>query len=411
MLRRCKPGAFGSTRGLVLVVLVTHTARLGGAELSLLRLCAAVDPTRTAVRVICFEDGPLVAELRRVGITVEILTSAGAWVEKSRGSTGRLSGLVSLGAGSAAHARRVGRRIRELRPDVVQSWTLKAHLVSTIARPIYRRPLVWFLHDRITDDYLGRRNRLVLQALSRMPDAIIANSRATAATLPRARVVAYPGLSPDQFLPADAQHEPPLGPAEILLLGRISPTKGQREAIRAMPRVLASVPDARLRIVGTPLFGEDAYAATCRQLVMQLGLEDSVDFAGFSSDPREDLDRAAVLVHASPTPEPFGQVIAEAMARRVPVIGTDAGGVPELLRDDGQARGLLVPPGNPEALADAIVSVLLDPGAAQARADHAYRFASEHVTIERTAEIVERTWRQVARGQDLRGLRCLAPDG
>lgn len=378
------------------MLIVTHTARLGGAELALARLCEAVHPAATRLRVICFEDGELVSRLRRIGVEVEVLAPAAPWVDQARGSTDRPAGLASLGLGSTVHARRVAARIRELRPDVVQSWTLKAHLVTTLAWPAYRRPLVWFLHDRITEDYLGARNRRVLLALSRVPDAIIANSHATAATLPRAQVVAYPGLTQDQFLPPDAATPTRRTPPEILLLGRISPTKGQHEAILAMPHILASVPEARLRIVGTPLFGEDEYAAKCRDLAVRLGVERSVEFAGFSPDPRADLDRASVLVHASPMPEPFGQVIAEAMARRTPVVASDAGGVPELLMQGGQAHGLLVPPGHFEALSEAVLDVMHRPSPAAHRASEAYDFATRTLTIEQTATIVEQAWLRVS---------------
>lgn len=381
------------------VLVVTHTARLGGAELALLRLCRALDPTTAVIRVACFEDGPLVQLFRKEGVPVDILRSGGSWSTQERTSTGQLRGLARVTTGAVGQAARVARHIKEVRPDVVQSWTLKAHLVTTLGLPFHARPLVWFLHDRVTGDYLGPLNRRVLETLSRIPRAVIANSRATASTLPRACAVAYPGLTESQFRPVEVTRDRTRdSPPTVLLLGRISPTKGQREAIVALSTVREHHPDVRLRIVGSAMFGEQGYEAECRQLVGDLGLSDAVEFAGYSPDPQVDLDQASMLLHASPVPEPFGQVIAEAMARGVPVVATDAGGVPELMIDSGEECGLLVPPGDPAAIADAVHATLSDPAAAADRAARAYRAADERFRISTTVDVVTRVWRTVGGG-------------
>lgn len=377
------------------VLIVTHTAQLGGAELALLRLCNAVSPATSSLRVISFESGDLVDQLQRMGVPVDVVPPLGHWQSTSRHATREIAGVARVGIGGAVQAARLAMRIRQLNPDVVQSWTLKAHLVTTVAWPLYRRPLVWFLHDRVTEDYLGRLNVLTVRALARVPDAIIANSQATADTLGRPATVAYPGLSVEQFCPPNSSTRLRKTNPELLLLGRISPTKGQAEAIKSLPVIHEHFPTARLRIVGAPLFGEEGYAARCLKLVKELGLESAVEFAGHTADPRQELDAASVLIHSSPTSEPFGQVIAEAMARNVPVVATDAGGVPELLIRDGETLGLLVPPGDHTALASAVIEVLEHPLDARVRAARAFSVASRVFTIEHTAEVVEDTWRRV----------------
>lgn len=381
------------------VLVITHTARLGGAELALLRLCTAIDPKLFQISIICFENGDLVARLRAMGVEVRVIPSIGDWNNRSRHATRRVQGLSGMALGSLVQAIRTGSHIRNLRPEIVQSWTLKTHVVTTLAWPVYRRPLVWFLHDRMTVEYLGPLNRRLIQVLSRAPRAILANSRATAQTIPRSCVVAYPGLTSEQFLPPSTSRRTIAFP-ELLLIGRISPTKGQREAILAMKRIVVDYPDAQLRIVGAPLFGEEAYENECHELVSMLGLDSAITFVGQSEDPRGEFDRASVLIHASSTPEPFGQVIAEAMARKLPVVATDAGGVPELLRHDGQQLGLMVAPGDHKALADAVVEVLANPARAAARAERAYAVASAMFTIEHTARVVENTWESVGAHPD-----------
>lgn len=378
------------------VVVVTHTADLGGAELALLRLCAAVDRSAFHVEVVCLEDGDLTDGLRDLGVGVHVLPPTGRWVSGARRSTGDVGGALTMAAGGARQAAGLSRLLRRLAPDVVQSWTLKSHLVTTLALPAVRRPLVWYLHDRVSEDYLGRLNSAVVAALSRASAAILANSGATAATLARTSVVAYPGLAPEQFRDPAARGGV-VARADLLMLGRIARTKGQREVLLAMPEILASCPSARLTVVGAPLFGEEEYAAECRAMVSRLGLQDAVSFVGPSARPTRDLDDATLLVHASPVPEPFGQVVAEAMARGVPVVATDAGGVKELLQDDGGDVGLLVPPGDPSALARAVLEVLHDPAGARRRATAAYERARARFTIEQTASTVQAVWSQVGR--------------
>jgi glycosyltransferase involved in cell wall biosynthesis len=189
------------------------------------------------------------------------------------------------------------------------------------------------------------------------------------------------------------------------MVGRISPTKGQLEVVRAMPAVRAAVPGARLRVVGEAAFGAADYADAVREEVRHLGLEDAVELVGFVPDTRAELDGAAVCVHASPVPEPFGQVVVEAMVRGVPVVATRAGGVEEILTDDdddhtdtrtdtgtGEPLGLLVPPGDVAAIAAAVSDVLTAPEAARARAERARASALRRFPVARTAEVLTRVW-------------------
>lgn len=385
------------------MVILDHTAALGGAELALLRLLQAIDPDDAAVSVLLFSEGTLAERLRADGVPVEILPLGGL-AALDRAASGE-SWLRATGNAAAIvpFAVRLGRRLRELDPDVIHSTSLKADLIAVPASWLARRPLVWHVHDRISPDYLPDPLVRLIRALARLvPRQVIANSRATADTLPGARnlTIAYPGFGPDQATSSPGDHVPPDVPT-IGILGRISPTKGQLVFVRAAARVLQRHPEARFSIIGEPLFGEHDYARQVHDEVSTLGIVDHVRFAGFVSDPRAALDTLTACVHASPTPEPFGQVVVEAMARGVPVVATQGGGIAEIVRPEpeGEPLGLLVPPGDPEALATAILAVLDHPDEARARAERAWRSAIERFAVERTAATITQVWRQGATGR------------
>ena len=182
------------------------------------------------------------------------------------------------------------------------------------------------------------------------------------------------------------------------LLGRVSPTKGQLELVRAASVVLRERPDVRFRLVGAPLFGEEAYASLVEREVTRLGLDRQVTVEGFAVDPTRVLDELSVLVHASPVPEPFGQVVVEGMARGVPVVATRAGGIPEILEPDGAgdaALGFLVEPGDVTDLAAGIL-MALDAGPSAERVELAWASAGERFSAAATAVGVLEVWSRVA---------------
>ncbi len=395
----------------VRVLVLGHTAEPGGAELALVRLCSALG-AGFDVRVVLLADGPLVARLAMTGVHVSVLPADRDLVTASRGSVGAASWRDLRRVLAAARTvAGLCRAVRAVRPDVVHTTTLKTHVLGLVAGRLCGVPVVWYVHDRVADDYLPARAVRVLRWLARHgPRAVLANSRATAATLPGVRdlTVAYPGFAPEQALavlpaPRGTGRAPVVG-----IVGRLGPTKGQLELVRAMPAVLDRHPDAVLRCVGAPAFGAEEYAREVVREARRLGVDGHVELTGFVADPAAALDELTVCVHASPVPEPFGQVVVEAVVRGVPVVATDAGGVPEILRDGDEPLGRLVPPGDVDALARAVVAVLDDVPAALAVARRAHAAALGRFDVATTARTVSAVWRRAARPRPARARRRTA---
>lgn len=382
-------------RGPLRVVVLDHTAELGGAELALVRLLDALaGRDDLVVHVVLLADGPLVARLEGAGHSVEVLPLRADIATTTRHEAGRSAlGIVRRVAAAAPFVVRLTRRLRALHPDVIHTTSLKANLLAVPVARALRKPLVWQVHDRISPDYLPQRLVDLLRRLARtVPRAVLANSHATAHTLPGAgAVVVHPGLTADEV--RDEQRPRPPVPV-IGMLGRIAETKGQLELVRATARVVQVHPEAEVRIIGSALFGQEEYEQAVRAEIHHLGLEERVRLVGFAEDPREALDGLSVMVHASTVPEPYGQVVAEAMARGVPVVASRAGGVLEVV-GDGEV-GWLVEPGDVEGLSAAIVAALDDPVDAEHRGMVGLQRARTSLRIDRTAETVAAAWRRVA---------------
>ena len=143
------------------------------------------------------------------------------------------------------------------------------------------------------------------------------------------------------------------------IVGLLVAWKGQDVFLRAAKRVLEQVPDAYAFVIGGAPRGGRDYEEMLRALAAELGIADRVIFTGFRSDIPDMLKLLHVVAHASVQTEPFGRVIAEAMAMGRPVVAARAGGPTEII-DDGRT-GFLVPTRDDEALANRIAALLRDP--------------------------------------------------
>jgi len=148
------------------------------------------------------------------------------------------------------------------------------------------------------------------------------------------------------------------------IVGRLEHWKGHRIFLQAMAQVRSLVPNAKGIIIGDPVPHEPHYRDKLLALRDELGLSNHVIFGGFRSDLPIVMSALDVLVLASTSPEPFGRVLIEAMAAGKPVVATDAGAAREIIEDGVQ--GLLVPSGDAQALARAIVYILTQPDLARA---------------------------------------------
>ena len=167
----------------------------------------------------------------------------------------------------------------------------------------------------------------------------------------------------------DTPYLPPVKgePLRVFSCGRLNEVKGHQDLMEAVRLMLDRGTPVRLEIAGEDDAGGSGFRAELQKRVTDLGLEDHVTLLGAISAEavREKLTAAHVFVLASWS-EPLGVAYMEAMSCEVPTVGTDAGGVPELITHG--TDGLLVPPKHPKALADVLTQLAGDPDMAMALA-------------------------------------------
>jgi glycosyltransferase involved in cell wall biosynthesis len=298
---------------------VTHP---GGAEIGLLRLLERLP--HWDVTITTPGPGTLTTRAQELGCAVERVRVGGL-------ATGR-------GARAVLSWGKVARLSR--RHDVVYlNGTVAARtLPAAVGRA---RKVVLHVHDLV--ERLGRHWNHA--------DVVLADSQAVADRLaPLAvEVVHCPvDLTPRgdgalSFTKGDGA-----GPV-IGYVGRIEPRKGVLDLVRAAPLIRAAVPGARVVVVGA-----DTYA-TDRRYGAAVAASRDVEQYGWVPDAASLMSHLDVLVLPSYA-EPFGTVLAEAMAAGTPVVATTVGGLPEVVTDG--VDGVLVPPGRPDALAEGVVRVL-----------------------------------------------------
>lgn len=324
-------------------------------------------PAEHARAVACPPDGGLKAALTERGIEQYDLPAAELSIALQPVKTAR--GLAGLGRAALS----LRRTARAFGADVVHANSIRAGLLAGMARRLGGPPVVVQCHDHLPRNRVGH---LIRAAVARGAEAVVAVSGQTAAEFnhglarPKAECV-YISVDQRRFSPtvrgaSGVRAELSLGPDARLLaeVAQITPWKGQDTAIRALPAIRERF-DAHLLIVGDVAFSSQRYdnvgfLRSLEELVRELGLEHAVHFLGRRDDVPALIGSIDLLLLPS-WDEPFGLVVAEAMAVGTPVLVTERGGVREYVEDGRNGR--LLSPHDPSAWSAAAVELLADAGA------------------------------------------------
>lgn len=370
------------------LVFLSVSSEFGGSEAV---LCEVVRGMRSLhpdwrLTAVLPRRGALDPRLQAAGAEVRVLPIPPALLRlgESVGGTplARGTGLLSAAASLGGYRRRLRGLLDELAPDVIHSNGFKLHVLAARARPS-QTPLVWHIHEYVGSRSLTRR---LLRRHRRGVSLAVTNSKSVERDLAHAigpdlpvRTV-YNAVDLQMFSPtgaaADLDARAGVSPAapgtvRIGLVATFGRWKGHEIFMRAIARL--STRPIRAYVVGGPVYdtaGSQFTVDELRARARDLQLGDRLVFTGVADPVAPVLRSLDIVVHASTQPEPFGLVIAEAMACGRAVIVSAAGGAAEIVRADRDA--LVHTPGDVGGLASALARAI-DDAALRARLGAAAR--------------------------------------
>lgn len=185
-------------------------------------------------------------------------------------------------------------------------------------------------------------------------------------------------------------------PAKIIVtIGQIGLRKGQDVLAAAAPQIVSQVPNAHFVLIGERTSQKQEsieFQRAIESTFRENGLQDHFHALGYRNDVAELLSEADLLIHPA-NQEPFGRVLLEASACGIPIVATNVGGTSEIILDG--VTGGLVPPRNPQALADAAVEVLTNDSLAKALGPHARERAIQEFPVSLAAQRLAQLWDEI----------------
>jgi glycosyltransferase involved in cell wall biosynthesis len=299
---------------------------------------------------------------------------------------------------NVASALKLARFVRQNEIQIVHAHVARDYpLAALVARRAGAR-LVLTRHVLFP---LNRIHKLTLRQTSR----VIAVSQAVADGLnaqrifnPNKIVRIHNGIDVDRFVEGRedfARRASEDGKLRVGMVGHLAPIKGQKDFVRAAALVCGRRDDVDFIIAGEDKSRSGEHRRSLEKLINELGLNQRISLTGWVDDVARLLSGFDLFVSPSRS-EPFGLAIVEAMAVGLPVIATTSEGAREII--DYNQNGRLVPVGDLEALANAIVELLSDPLERERLSENAQRAVRERFSLERMVAATEQVYRQVLEG-------------
>ena len=354
---------YGTSDGITIAVVIGSLGR-GGSERQIVNLVRSAHPDRARFLVICLgEEGELAAEVRAVGARVVAL------------------GFDGVRASSAQPLARLVNVLKAEKPDLVYAFLFWGYSLGIPAAAVATPRSIRVAARRSLPEY-DRPAHPALLPLRRVSDrfaeAVVANSDAVR----EAWIRSNPSLAPKlRVIPngVEAAHDAPRArasdaPPNVVCVANLIAYKGHRTLLDAAARVARQTRDWSLLLVGD---GPERRAMERR--VDRAGLGEIVKLLGRRDDVDGLLDTADLAVLPSYT-EGLPNAVLEAMAHGVPVVATDVGGTRTLLET---GAGIVVPPRDPGALAEALAAMLRDADRRRAAGAEGRRIVEARYSVER----------------------------
>lgn len=348
--------------------------------------------------------GSILRAAKKAGNEVELLSPDTGPFTKAMEKEGVKIHLLSLTRSFCLHqAVKLARRIKRESIDLVHTHTcLNSEILARIACFMARVPIICHQHDPtdifsanpLISWYQHWLDRMTSRSVFRFI-AVVRSRREAMITYRgyKAAKVAlvYNGISIEAFARVDARDtiRDELGLAEkdiaVGLIGRLERPKGQETLIKAAPIVAERYPGAKFFIVGDDHIEGKPSLERYQKMIKESGLEDKCFLLGFRPDIKRLIQGMDIIVLPSLW-EAHSIVILEALEAKKPVIASEVGGTPEIIKHN--SGGILIPPEDPEALAREIFRLIDNPDLVKEITENGYNKVKEEFSEEQMLDKV-----------------------
>jgi glycosyltransferase involved in cell wall biosynthesis len=364
------------------ILYINQTAKMSGAEHSLLSLIEKLDRERFNPIILLPENGILEKKAKELGIETIVFPYLIKFGEGYR--PWKLPKILMAVLG-------IVKLIKRKNIDIVHSNSPRAGFLGGLCAKLSKVASVIHVRDIHLSPFSNSLKAFILDILS---DKIIAVSGATMLSIIEKRTylerktrVIYNGIDLkkiDSITFKDIRKELGLSEEELVMgsIGIIHPAKGHETLLRSVPIVKEKFPSLKVLIIGESFIEKERrYKDFLLNLTIELGISNDVIFTGWREDVLDLLKAMDIFVLPSIYPEPFPRTLLEASALKKPIVATKVGGVMEIVKDGH--TGVLVSPSNHYELASAIISLLENRDKAEELAVNARKFLEGNFTIEK----------------------------
>lgn len=340
------------------VLFISHSSGMVGAEKSLLSIIKNINKKCFTPIVILPPSGLLNKDLCNLNIKTYNI-SCPWWVTGNKNILWKTLKILYCTIQEIVVLSRIYNIVKKERINVIYTNTVVNYSGAIISK-ILKIPHIWHVREVIINNpdlHFILPAKVAYNLILKSSNTVVVNSNATATQFRTQNPTEKIKLIYNALNFSDFQNTNSLLNIEgvketdwvVGVIGTLQRRKGQDDALRAINIVKKKIPNIKLLLIGE---GDEEYKKYLKELILKLDLSENVILMGYREDVPQILPNLKVVLVPSWN-EPFGRVVIEAMAAGVPVIGSNSGGIKEII--DNNINGYLVPPKNPLRISEQII--------------------------------------------------------
>lgn len=330
------------------ILFLHSSSELYGSDKSLLNLIKNLDKNKFNISVILPCDGPLVEEMKKVKKVNVILKEIAVLRRKNLS----IVGLLNYGIDFFKSISFLKKIIKKNSIDIVYTNTAVVFPGGVVAK-LCGKKSIWHVREIIKSKFEKEVVSLIVYMFS---DVIIANSKATSEAIcknQKKNKVVYNAIEFDENGNVELQKHNRI---IIGMAGRINRWKGQKLFVDMAARVVKENPNVEFLIAGDVYKGEEQIRIDLKEYIKERKMEQKIKLLGQVKDMNNFYSNIDIFVLPSIQPEPFGLVVIEAMAKKLPVVATNHGGPVEIIED--RKSGFLIDYKDAEEMKNVILELV-----------------------------------------------------